>query len=396
MVDVMPPRRKVVVFLETYLPISHTFIYEQMNGLPNCDVRFAACYRVLQEQYPTDNVTFLNEDDYAPPSALGWKMARLRQRLTGRYAELTARETTVLRSLLERERPDVVHAHWGPDAMRVAPLCRELKLPLVAQFHGFDVSRLLDDPVYVRALPALFRDMDLGISVSETMREKLIKLGCPPERVVAHYIGVNQEYFEEYPWQPDPNEFVVLQVGRLMEKKGHRYAVEALALVAGDLPRARLHFIGDGPLETELREQVAKLKLESRVEFLGRRSHAEVLRQMRACDAVLAPSVTAGDGDMEGLPVVVMEGLACGKPVVSTRHAGIPEVVCYSEPDWLVEERDVTGLAERLRRLATDPPLCARLGGEGKQVALEKLHLPTQNARLAALYDRAIAHARGR
>jgi glycosyltransferase involved in cell wall biosynthesis len=149
---------------------------------------------------------------------------------------------------------------------------------------------------------------------------------------------------------------------RLMDFKGHRFAIEAFAGLVRGHPGATLHCYGEGPLEGALRAQVADLGLAESVRFHGVIPIEALRREFAEADFALQPSVTGPDGRAEGLPNVVLEELALGLPVIASRHAGIPDAVLHEETGLLVEEGDVAALEAAMRRLADDPALRARLG----------------------------------
>jgi colanic acid/amylovoran biosynthesis glycosyltransferase len=269
--------------------------------------------------------------------------------------------------------------------MLAVDACLALDIPLIVQFHGYDVSRLAGDPIYLRSLRLLFRQMALGISVSDDMRQRLLDLGCPGDRIRCHYIGVPDEYFSRAPRRPPAGRFTLLQVGRLAEVKGHRFALGAVAKVRGSrAPNFRI--LGDGELRGVIEQQIEELEISPNVELLGWRDPTVVLREMRDAHALILPSSTAVDGGVEGLPTVAVEAMASGLPVIGTRHGGIPEALRYTEADWLAQEGDVQGLADRIERLASDVGLWRRLSEEGQRIAQQFFHLPTQNRRLETLY----------
>jgi glycosyltransferase involved in cell wall biosynthesis len=378
----------VITFVERYLEPEQTFIDRQMRSIAGCEVRFLARYRVPDHPYRDQDVDYLTPAAARQGTRARWRLRRLRQRLTRRYAWLSRSEALRLRELLRRWKPRILHAHWAPDAMLVEPTCRLLRLPLLVHFHGYDVSRLTGDPVYRSSLRRLFARMAYGITVSQQMRDRLIALGCPAERVRCHYTGVPEEYFlGDDVAPPHPGDFALLQVGRLADVKGHRHSLAAVARSASTVPRLRLRIVGDGPLRADLERTARALGIAERVEFAGRRSATAVIEELRRCHAVIVPSCTAADGGVEGLPNVAVEAMAAGRPVIATRSGGIPEAVCYAGNDWLVPEADAEALALRIQRLATDTGSWKRLRAEGTTIARSRFYLPTQNRELVRTYD---------
>jgi glycosyltransferase involved in cell wall biosynthesis len=214
----------------------------------------------------------------------------------------------------------------------------------------------------------------LFLAVSEALREQAIARGYPAERTRVHYNGVDLERFRPGGEAREPG--LILHVGRLVDKKGTRVLIDALAR----LPGARLVVIGEGPLRGALERRAAG----AGVRFLGALPSAEVAAWMRRASALAAPSLTAADGDAEGLPNVVVEAAASGLPVVATRHSGIPEAIDDGISGWLVAEGDAATLADRLAAALAAGP---EMGRAARALAEARFDGRRQAERLEAIYD---------
>lgn len=284
--------------------------------------------------------------------------------------------------------PALIHAHFGPDGVLAMPLARRLDIPLVTTLHGYEVNRApgrmlasgrLSWLRYALARRRLVAGGDLFLAVSDALRRQAIARGFPAERTITHYLGVDLERFA--PGGPaEPS--LVLHVGRLVEKKGTAILIEALTQV----PQARLAVIGDGPLRPLLERQARGLG--GRVQFLGARPPGEVAGWMRRAALLAVPSVTARDGDAEGLPTVIVEAAASGVPAVGTAHAGIPEAIIDGRTGFVVPERDAGALAARLSALLGDVALRARMGAAARTLAEARFDARRQIALLEDHYDR--------
>ena len=144
--------------------------------------------------------------------------------------------------------------------------------------------------------------------------------------------------------------------------------------------------VGDGPLRHSLEQMAVDRGVSDKVRFVGAQGAADVIRLLHSSDVLLAPSVTGSDGDIEGMPVSIMEGMAAGLPVIATHHSGIPEVVSDGRSGFLVAEHDVDGLSRRLADLATDPNLRARMGLAGAGIASEEFDIDMLTDRLVEMY----------
>lgn len=278
---------------------------------------------------------------------------------------------------------DVLYCHFGPNGLYALDLCRlgVLRGRLVVVFHGHDVS------AFVRRHGAgvyddLFAAGHLFLPVSEHWRDELVRLGCPPEKIRVHRMGVDTGAFPAAPLCPDPaRPLRLVTVARLVEKKGIEYALRALAVARRQAPLTYT-IVGDGPLRAHLEACRDELGLEDVVTFAGNLAHPAVRAHLTAADVYLGPSVTAADGDQEGIPVAIMEAMACGRPVVATRHTGIPELVEQDRSGWLVPERDADALADAVAAAALQRDRLPDMGAEARS-RIERDH--RLDHRLAAL-----------
>jgi colanic acid/amylovoran biosynthesis glycosyltransferase len=188
----------------------------------------------------------------------------------------------------------------------------------------------------------------------------LIDAGAPEENVVVHHMGIDPDAIP-YSWRSWRGEVLeLISVCRLTEKKGIEFALRALAIVAESQPRLNWRYtvVGDGPLRASLEALAFGLGIEQWVAFAGGAPHAEVKRLLHQAHAFVLPSVAAGNGDMEGIPVALMEAMAAGLTVVSTHHSGIPELIQDGVTGFLAPERDAGTLASKLAWIAHSPEDC--------------------------------------
>jgi glycosyltransferase involved in cell wall biosynthesis len=304
-------------------------------------------------------------------------------------------ETLPAQPDLRALRPRLVHAHFGRGGALALPIARALGIPLVVTFHGADATkeahyrRRLVPRVYARRLADLQREAALFVCVSEFVRERLLARGFPPEKLEVIYQGVEIDRAPPAAVAA-AEEAYVLFVGRFVEKKGVSQLIAAMRLLEGRGSGVRLVLIGDGPLAGALRDQARGLP---RVSFLGWRANDEVRRWMRGAAAVCVPSVTAREGDSEGLPTVIFEAMAEAAPVVASRHAGIAEAVEHGRTGFLVPEGDPSALADALEHLIAQPELRRRLGASGRAVAADRFSALRQSRRLEAALLRVAAEA---
>ena len=247
---------------------------------------------------------------------------------------------------------DLVHGHFGPRILQGAAwLARGV--PMVVSLYGYDVGRLLRDACWAERYRWAAANGATFVVLARFMRDKLLALGVPAQRVRLIHLGVD---LAEHEYDPRPAErparFVF--VGRMVEKKGADVLVRAMARLVRDTPgeRVTLDLIGSGPMEGELRERVTELSLGERVRFLGTLPFHELFDHLRGAAALVQPSVVAADGDSEGAPMVLMHAQASGVPCVTTAHSGNPEVLPPEGSRFVVPERDPDALARAMGEIA--------------------------------------------
>jgi glycosyltransferase involved in cell wall biosynthesis len=296
--------------------------------------------------------------------------------------------------------PALVHAHFATDGLRALPIAQALNVPLVTTLHGYDVHRsraaLLGSGRLSWMRYGLFGRRlrmrgDLFLAVSEAVRRRAIARGFPAERVATHYNGVE---LGRFPRGGGGDGATILHVGRLVEKKGTAVLLRAFAIARVERPQARLTIVGEGPMRRRLERLTGELGLGGSVEFAGRLGPDEVAARLRSAAMLAAPSLTARDGDAEGLPQTIVEAMASGLPVVATHHSGIGEAVADGDSGFLVGEGEHEPLARRLSELLGDTGLRARMGAAGRAIAEAKFDAARQIAVLEARYDALIGAAR--
>ncbi|HAL0105467.1 TPA: colanic acid biosynthesis glycosyltransferase WcaL [Escherichia coli] len=245
---------------------------------------------------------------------------------------------------------DVFIAHFGPAGVTAAKL-RELGVirgKIATIFHGIDISNRDVLNHYTPEYQQLFRRGDLMLPISDLWAGRLQKMGCPREKIAVSRMGVDMTRFSPRPVKAPATPLEIISVARLTEKKGLHVAIEACRQLKEQGVAFRYRILGIGPWERRLRTLIEQYQLEDVVEMPGFKPSHEVKAILDDADVFLLPSVTGADGDMEGIPVALMEAMAVGIPVVSTLHSGIPELVEADKSGWLVPENDARALAQRL------------------------------------------------
>ncbi|MEM6295421.1 MAG: glycosyltransferase [Myxococcota bacterium] len=381
-------RPKVALFATQFGAYSQTFIYDEVTRHRAYDVEVFARNRENPEIFRCDDVHAL-----APyHSASEWAEWML-------YGA-----TTLSPRFMRRIRSgefSLLHAHFGPGSIYALPYQAAADLPLVVTFHGYDVPLLSTSrrfsPKYWRywALSKLMlRRVTRFLAASNELHDQLIELGAPPRRVHVWRLGVEIPPLHAVP--AGRNGTQVLIVGRFVEKKGIEYAIEAFARVVKGGADARLNIIGDGELRSAYERIIEREGIADRVEFLGVMKHGDVLETMMRMDILMCPSVIASNGDRESGILVAKEAGARYLPVIGTIHGGIPEIIEDGRTGFLVPERDVGALADRLGRLLRSRALREEMGEAARKKMEREYDIHQRIDVLEDHYDQAIAAYRGR
>lgn len=308
------------------------------------------------------------------------------------------RQSTSLRLLyqgfphLDKAPYDIVHCHFGYNGIKSLQL-RDLGLlqgKLITTFHGLDLSQDIQtqgDHIY----SGLFKQGDLFLPVSEHWKYRLVELGCDEKKILVHRMGIDRSSFPFiYRGLSSTKKVQILSVSRLIEKKGIEYGIRAIAELtkaqSNLSEKVEYNIIGDGPLKHELRQLIDNLKVGHLVKLLGWKQKPDVIGKLKDADIFLSPSVTSQNGDQEGIPVALMEAMAMGLPVVSTLHSGIPELVSNNVSGYLVPERSVQALANKLNDLIEHPETRSKMGWSGYQYVEKYYDIEKLNDQLVERY----------
>lgn len=281
----------------------------------------------------------------------------------------------------------IIVAHFGPNGL-LAQKCIEmglLKGELFTAFHGYDMLRYVKQKGS-NAYRDLFRSSSCILPISDFWRRRCIELGANPSRVIVHHMGIDLLRFGSHPAQL-AKPVILVSAARLVEKKGLEYGIEAVSKLIAKGYSIRYFIAGDGPLKDKLQDQIEQNKLTRQIRLLGWKTQNEWIELMKDAQIVLAPSITASDGDMEGIPVQLMEAMAMRKIVVSTVHSGIPELIHDGENGYLVPEKNSDALADVLERLVLAPEKWSRITQNARQTIKQAFNSQKLNAELIQLFN---------
>jgi glycosyltransferase involved in cell wall biosynthesis len=334
-------RSRVIYIAHTGIEYSETFLSQTLQSFSE---RFDVCF--------LSGAKTRKSPDVCPTYLLGFDHLNLIERVYLRLVKcfssgVTAEWEVRSRKAIRRVRPflrkgDFVFIEYGVSAVLLRPLIEKMGLKVHFTLHGYDASALLNHDFYRTELKRVFELCEYCFVPSHHVRRRLaVDLGVYDKFVVL-------------PCNPDPSvgeskqaavKNKIVALGRLSEKKSPFALIEAMRLIVSEVPDARLYLIGDGPLYGEIRKRIVDLGLELSVELMGALPHELALIHLKEAHIFLHHAVTSLNGDQEGLPVAIMEALMLKKPIISTIHSGIPEVLVHGENGWLVQEHDFEGMA---------------------------------------------------
>ncbi len=371
---------KVAHILVPYIRTTESFIYERLTHHKKFKPIVITNEQIINLNYMPFSPIFSPEE----------------QKFFLRYFDKIHRRifdySRFLYNIIKKENVSILHAHYGNVGAAFLPLKKKLKLPMITSFYGIDASALPKRKEILVEYQRLFSECELISVVSEDMKNDLIKIGCPKDKIKIHNLAIDLEKILSFsqlrlqknlnfaPSSLDPakagthnslekdNDTIkLISVGRLVEKKGMEYLIKAFSLVNKHHPNTFLTIIGDGILRGKLEKLTRELKLEKAVSLKGEIPRNEVFYQMAKSDIFVLASVTSEDGDKEGTPTVLIEAQALGLPCVSTYHAGIPELIIDGKTGYLCKEKDANGLSEKIIFLIKNKHLWEKMGEKGKE-----------------------------
>jgi glycosyltransferase involved in cell wall biosynthesis len=341
--------RLVTYFVGSFLPPSEVFMVEQARHLAKYRARFIATGRQSSQAAERNSAPV----DYTCDSLHG--------RLATAQLKIMRKTPLLLRDLLQG--CAILHAHFGRNGYVAWPIARELDIPFVTTFHGFDAT-FVGDPRTVEGINQrrYFRRgrrqmAEAGvncIAVSNYIRVRLLELGFCEQKIFRNYIGIDTALFSPQVGTERVKGRVVC-VSRFVEYKGHRFVIDALAeLNRSGLP-TELVLVGEGPLRNEI-EKDARKKL-AQVVVLTNQSPAQIVSLLRTAQLYLHGSYRTSTGHAEALGLSVLEAQAVGTPVVAFDSGGVGEGVSRGRSGYLVPEKDVKAMSAKIAALLTDSSL---------------------------------------
>ncbi|UGV40304.1 glycosyltransferase [Methanococcoides orientis] len=284
---------------------------------------------------------------------------------------------------------DIIHCHFGPNGI-FGTYLEDVGIEgkYITTFHGFDVNvypKRKGENVYQE----LFEKGNYFTCNTTFTKKRLIGLGCKESKIVVLPVGLKVEFFTPKKIDYKNKPLQILTVARLVEEKGHKYAINAIAKLIKIHPNILYLIVGDGPLKRELENLVSRLGINKNVIFYGAANHSKVLNLYIDSDIFLLPSVISKDGAQEAQGLVLQEAQAMGLPLVSTNIGGIPEGI-NNKSGFIVPEKDINALMEKLEYLIRNPEIWPEMGAEGRKFVKNRYDMRKLNKQLLDVYESAL------
>lgn len=284
--------------------------------------------------------------------------------------------------------PDIIHLHFGYESIKFLDnFINHKKKPIFITFHGYDASQMLRSNAYVKKLNFFLSNKNIvPICVSNFIKSNLIKAGLPMDASELLYCGINVDFFKRQTNKPHSDKFVFIQISTFNEKKGHIYTLKAFKIFLDRVHNKnnfKLVLAGGWLLFDQIKDEVIKMDLSNFVEFPGIVDHEQARILLENANVLVHHSVTAGNGDTEGLPNGIIEAMSMELPIISTYHAGIPELVEDGVNGYLVNERDINAYANRMYDITS-----WNRQPKNREKVLETFSIKSHNDNLVEIYKK--------
>lgn len=366
---------KVLIFTKRVLPRSNTFVAAQGNNLPS----FSPIYIGLRNDSEGINLIEGNascvQANVEPFPLLSRLLLDGCQILTPNWHRALA-----------ANHADVIHAHFGKGGYYCAPIAKKLDLPLVTTFHGSDVTQKDKFSFSSKHRNTTFEQSAKIIAVSQFINRKLLSRGCPEDKIIQHYVGIDNHFFS-----PTTERFeqpTILFVGRLIEQKGCQYLIQAMKTINRKLPDAQLIIAGYGSYQDKLQLLANEV---SNVSFAGAQNRTQVKALMSKAWVTCLPSIVMDRGNEEGMPTVCVESQAVGTPVVAFNTGGVSEGVIQEKTGLLSEQKNVMQLAENLLTVLQSAVLRDQMSHAGIAHVDQNFNIRRQCQKLENIYQSVIS-----
>lgn len=292
-----------------------------------------------------------------------------------------------LERLLKKYKVDCCLAEFLNTGATVKPIVEKCKIPLISNVLGYEINDERFYEKFKEPYISLSKYQSYTVPVAKEMIHKLIGLGFKEDTIIYSPIGPSNDFLELTP-NYNSNQFIF--IGRMTETKSPLNLIKAFKMVVDLYDEAKMVMAGDGELMSEVKELITELKLENNIDLAGWITKEQQKNYYTESFCYVQHSVTSSTGDKEGTPVSILEASGAGLPIISTNHAGIPDVIFDQQTGFLVEENDVQTMGDYMITLYKDRKLAKQLGEKGKQIVNDQFSLKSHLEIVESLINKAI------
>lgn len=285
----------------------------------------------------------------------------------------------------------VLHVHFGYSAIKLLGLKKILKVPLICSFYGTDAFRF----PFIREknreiLHKLFKHADKILVLGPYMKNSLVNLGCQPNKIIIHHLGIETSKITyKNRTLPDNRPVKFLLASSFVEKKGIDICLKALSGLTESF-KFEIDVIGDGVLRTKIEDLILQLNLQDKVRLHGYQSYEYLLEFAYKSDAFLQASKTSSQNDKEGTPMVLVDMMATGLPVITTNHSDIPEIVQDNVTGFLAKENDVDSFKNKILEFISNRSRISEISFNCRKKVENDFNAGIQSSKLEEIYNELI------
>lgn len=375
----------VASYCTTFLKPEMLHIYRQVTGLQNYQTFVVAKERTSEEQFPFSDV------EMVPRKPRKNFIRRFYLKHIRKLPPIYYRgEMQGLMKIFRRRNADLMHIYFGHTGVHLLPFVESWDKPCIVSFHGADVMLRPHQPEYEKQLRRLLEILPLVLARSNSLRDRLINLGCPESKIRINRTGIPLEQFAFKPrLMPADGEWRFVQACRLIAKKGIGTSLKAFAEFHRKFPKSKFTLAGEGALKESIEKEVREMGLQDAVTLTGFLGQKELCELYYNSHVFLHPSHKTSDQNQEGVPNSMLEAMSTGLPVLATYHGGIPEAVVDAGTGFLVPERDHEALLRAMFAITESENLLYTMGQAASKAVGAEFEHSKAIARLESYYDEA-------
>lgn len=375
---------KILMFSSGFGGRTTTFIYNEVEYLSKKhDLLYICNNSINDNQYSYDYVKVIPYNWNSFLKKIQWKLWQYDIYLS--FKDKTF--ATELNKEIENFKPDIIHCHFGYEGLKILDNIKDKTIPIILHFHGFCASQMMEKKSYIKKMRYYLDKKNVfPVFVTEHFKKRFQENKINISSSILLYCGIDIEKFKRNHYTKKDKK-IFLQVSSLAEKKGQEYTINAFSKFIKNEENKNIELIitGDGAKKEQLIKLANELNVADYVNFVGNVSHQEAKRMMENADVFVHHSITAENGDQEGIPNAIMEAMAMELPVISTYHSGIPELVEDGVNGYLVNEKDIDTYAQRMHDI-----LNWNYKPENRQRVIDKFEYIKHNEHLESFYKEII------